>query len=265
MRNLFCLFIIVAAFIACSPREQADRSLQSVGREFHMPHASIEADQVSQPEIAEQAPAPKRSVTNATATKPKGAHRKPYVIAGGVTTTDVFRMCLTDLKYHEWYKCKVYHDPGTVNGKKQKNIGYGTKLPEGFAKKKISELEASQLAINVLQKEYDQSLKMFPHLSYHQHMAVALKAYNMGWTRFSRTPTFYKVASRKTPSKTEWVRECTFVDEYGVRKRSEKMRLRREFEYNMFCGQFDKAKKHTEKVRLAVHAQIRKELQSVRG
>jgi GH24 family phage-related lysozyme (muramidase) len=265
MRKFFCLFIIVAAFIACSPREQADKGLQSVGREFIAPNGSVDLEQVSQPKVAEQAPAPKRSVTKATAPKPKGAHRKPYVLAGGVTTTDVFKMCLTDLKYHEWYKCKVYHDPGTVNGKKQKNIGYGTKLPEGFAKKKISELEASQLAINVLQKEYDQSLKMFPHLSYHQHMAVALKAYNMGWTRFSKTRTFYKIASKQTPTRTEWIREATFVNEDGKRVVSEKMKLRREFEYNLFCGQFEKAKKHTEKVRLSVHAQIRKELQSVRG
>lgn len=260
---------MIVSFIACSPREQADRSLQSTGRAFYAPTGNEQQDEqaIEQTSIA-QAPSPVPTPTRKTAivaSAPVGKHTKPYEVAPGITTTEVFKMCLTDLKYHEWFKHKPYYDPGTVGGKRQKNIGYGTKLPPGYAKRKITELEASKLAIDIIQKEYDQSLRTFPHLHYHQHMAVALKAYNMGWTRFSLSPTFKRIASRKVPTQKEWLRECTYVDAYGNREVSDKMRLRRMFEYQIFCGHFDAAKKHTALVRSAVHQQIQNELQLARS
>lgn len=99
--------------------------------------------------------------------------------------------------------------------------------------------EARALLAGDLQVRFDQIAKLLPDHERHEHMAVALLAYNIGIGKLTRSEQWERIVNRTDDVADMWLKYRYYKSPNGQWKESDNLRKARELEVAMWLNDTD--------------------------
>ncbi len=133
---------------------------------------------------------------------------------------------MQEIKRREGLRLEKYRCPAGVE-----TIGYGF---TGDIPDVITVSESIQMLHEIFEQHFRLAEKEFPNLKRHQHLAIAMLTYNIGWNRLKSYELYQKIQNNE-PVWNDWF-QIRFYRSYGKMIESSNLKKARLYELKLWQG-----------------------------